>query len=147
MADDIMDVQESILKSIKQALGYDLDEAFDVDIMMHINTVFATLTDLGIGPDEGYIVRNDTQKWTDFYGEADATLGRAQTYVWAKVKLAFDPPGTPHHIKALEDIAKEAEWRLLSNRERNEWVAPSALDLAPSGLSLVDLYNQAKGES
>lgn len=115
-------METSILKSIKAVLGYELDDAFDVDVMMHINTVFATLTDLGIGPPQGFMIEDDSSEWLEFYGEADLTLNRVQTYVYLRVKSYFDPPKTPYHIAANDAQIAELENRILVNREVNRWL-------------------------
>ena len=46
---------DSILTSIKKMLGISEEyDIFDADIVMHINSVFMTLTQLGVGPAEGF---------------------------------------------------------------------------------------------
>jgi len=115
-------MEESILKSTKKVLGYELDDAFDDDILMGINTAISTLTDLGIGPQEGFHVEDDSAEWSDLIGEKDRTLNRAKTYVHLRVKMIFDPPGTSYHINAMTEQITELESRLLTHREVNAWV-------------------------
>ena len=44
-------MEESILTSIKKLLGITEDyEQFDTDIIIHINSVFMILTQIGVGP-------------------------------------------------------------------------------------------------
>jgi len=115
---------ESILTSTKKNLG--LDEsytAFDADILMYINGVFSTLDQLGIGPEGGFAIEDDTATWDDFLG-TDLKLNSVKTYVTLQVKLLFDPPQTAHHLEAVNHQIKELEWRLNTVREMTAWVAP-----------------------
>ena len=83
---------ESILTSIKKLLGITEEyDQFDPDIIMHINSVFMILTQLGVGPAEGFSIEDDTAVWTDFIQDVKK-LESVKTYVYLKVKLAFDPP-------------------------------------------------------
>lgn len=104
---------ESILSSIKKLLGGAAAESnhFDPDITMHINTVLMTLTQIGVGPAEGFSITGDSATWGDFLSE-EAKLEAVKTYIYVKVKLVFDPPQHSAHIAALEKQANELEWRL-----------------------------------
>lgn len=105
-------MESSILTSIKKVLG--VDEAytvFDRDILMHINAAFSTLTQLGVGPPEGFLVEDETTAWEDFLGE-DPRLNSAKSYVYLKTRMLFDPPATSFHIEAMNEQIKEFEWRL-----------------------------------
>lgn len=49
---------DSILTSVKKLLGLPADyEAFDPDIIMYINTVLMILSQMGVGPKEGFYLR------------------------------------------------------------------------------------------
>lgn len=114
----------SILTSTKKVLGIDESyTAFDPDVIMHINTAFATLSQLGIGPASGFMIEDNGPMWSDFIGD-DLNLNPVKTYVYMRVRLAFDPPGTSFHINALEEQIKELEWRLNVHREGESWVDP-----------------------
>lgn len=114
---------ESILNSVKKVLGFDPDyEAFDVDILMHINTVFSTLNQLGIGPAEGFMIEDADDTWDDFL-EGDIRLNLVKTYMCLRVKILFDPPTTGHHVDALKEQIRELEFRILTKREDEEWQA------------------------
>lgn len=103
---------ESILTSIKKMLGPDSEyEYFDPDIIMHINTALMDLTQLGVGPSEGFSICDDTATWIDFIGDSKK-LEAVKTYVYIQVKLVFDPPTSSAAIDALERQAKKLEWRL-----------------------------------
>lgn len=107
---------ESILTSIKKLLGIDeAYEHFDTDIIIHINTVLMALTQIGVGPSEGFIIKDKTSVWTEFVPEKKAEA--AKTYVYLKVKLIFDPPSSSAVIEAYERTCDELEWRLNVNAD------------------------------
>ena len=102
----------SILESIKKLIGYDRENTqFDTDIMIHINTALNTLTQVGVGNPDGFIICGYDEVWDAFVGDSKL-LEQAKTYVYAKVKLVFDPPASSSAIAALERAADEALWRL-----------------------------------
>lgn len=103
---------ESILTSIKKLLGITEEYAhFDNDIIMHINSVFMTLNQLGIGPEEGFSITSDEATWTDFLGNTK-NLEAVKTYVYLKVRMIFDPPASSYVLDAMKNQATELEWRL-----------------------------------
>ena len=109
---------ESILKSIKKLLGITADyTAFDTDIIIHINSVFATLTQLGVGPPEGFSIIDDSAEWDDFIPEGSKNLESIKSYVYLKVKLLFDPPASSATISAMNEMIHEYEWRINSAAE------------------------------
>lgn len=117
-------MSESILNSTKKVLGISEDhDAFDVAILMHINSVFSTLSQLGIGPVEGFFIEDDSTDWEEFFGP-DLNLNSVRTYVYLRVRLLFDPPATSFHINAIEEQIKELEWRLNTYREGVSWQEP-----------------------
>jgi hypothetical protein len=119
-------VEASILKSVKKILGIEASyTAFDLDILIHINSVFSTLHQLGIGPDNGFAIEDDTATWAAFIG-VDPRLSSVKTYVYLKVRMLFDPPQTSYLIESLNQQAKELEWRLNVHREQTAWVDPFA---------------------
>lgn len=103
---------ESILTSIKKLLGITEEyDQFDPDIIMHINSVFMILTQLGVGPAEGFSIEDDTAVWTDFIQDVKK-LESVKTYIYLKVKLAFDPPLSSAVIESMNRLINELEWRL-----------------------------------
>ena len=103
---------DSILNSTKKILG--LDESythFDVDITMHINTALFSLSQLGVSVADSYSIRDASDTWVMLFGAAQ-NLEAVKSYIYYKVRLAFDPPKTSYGIKAIEDQVKELEWRL-----------------------------------
>lgn len=103
---------DSILTSIKKLLGITEEYAhFDVDIIMHINDAFMTLNQLGVGPSNGFSISSDRELWKDFLSD-DKNLEAVKTYVFKKVKMAFDPPQSSSVIDAYNRSIQETEWRL-----------------------------------
>lgn len=103
----------SILDSTKKSLGLAPDyDAFDPDIIMHINSIFMVLTQLGIGPATGYAIEGNTETWED-YLIGQTNLKAVQSYMYLRVKMIFDPPATSFVLTSLENIQKELEWRLV----------------------------------
>ena len=103
---------DSILTSIKKLLGIAEEYTqFDEDIIMHINTVFLNLTQLGVGPEEGFAIENDAASWEDFIND-NIQLQAVKTYVYLKVKLLFDPPLSSSVIESMSRMIAELEWRL-----------------------------------
>ena len=111
-------LEENILSSIKKLLGLnDGVTVFDTDIVIHINTVFANLTQMGVGPqnDEGknigFRISTGNEVWGDFTAN-DILIENVKTYIYVKVKMVFDPPTSSALIDAYNAQAKELEWRL-----------------------------------
>lgn len=123
-------MSNSILVSTKKMLGIDAAyTAFDLDVLTHINSALATLNQLGIGQDEGFMIEDDAAEWADFLG-TDLRLNPVKTYVFLRVRLLFDPPQTSFHLAAMEKQIQELEWRLNVHREGLSWVDPDP-DPAP----------------
>lgn len=117
-------MSESILTSTKKILGIpEADTTFDLDILIHINSVFSTLTQLGIGPDTGFGIEDKITTWDAFLG-GNPRIASVKTYMYLKVRLYFDPPGTSFVIGAMEKQVEELEWRLNVEREHLGWVDP-----------------------
>lgn len=103
---------DSILTSIKKLLGIEEDYThFDPDIIMCINTVFTVLTQIGIGPKEGFSIEDETAVWSDFI-PSTRQMEAVKTYIHLKVKLLFDPPLSSAVIEAMKQQISEIEWRL-----------------------------------
>lgn len=116
---------ESIMKSIKKTLNLDADyEAFDQDVLTHINSVFSTLNQLGVGPTQGFMIEDSGKTWDEFFGD-DPRLNHIKTYVYLRVRLLFDPPTTGFHVTAMKEQIQELEWRLNVQREDTQWTDPS----------------------
>lgn len=116
---------DSILNSIKKVLNLPADyDAFDPDIIMHINSVFSTLNQLGIGPQQGFRIEDDTVEWGAFLN-SDDRLNNAKSYVYLRVRMLFDPPTTSFHLEAMHKQITELEWRINAQREDEQWIEPA----------------------
>ncbi len=103
---------ESILKSIKKLLGIPEDyDCFDQDIIMHINSVFMVLNQIGVGPEKCFVIEDDTSEWVDFMDDKE-NIEAVKAYVYLKVRLLFDPPANSTMLKSIEDSIREYEFRL-----------------------------------
>ena len=124
-------MENSILNTIKKLLGLtDTYVAFDQDIIIHINTVFSSLHQMGIGPSDGFTIDGTTPKWQDYFvtvypdGEDETTFTLDEpkfqqqivSYIYAKVRLLFDPPANSNLLQALEKNAQELEYRLYTEK-------------------------------
>ena len=104
---------DSILTSVKKMLGNTAEyDHFDADLVMHINSVFTILCQLGVGPSGGFSIKNASAVWTDFIPEG-SDLELVKSYMHQKVKLLFDPPLTSSVAEAMNRMIGEFEYRLL----------------------------------
>ena len=102
----------SILTSIKKMLGIAEDyEHFDMDLIIHINSVFFVLTQLGVGPKDGFTIQDKNAVWSDFISEEEY-LESVKTYVYLKVRMIFDPPLSTAVQKSITSVINELESRL-----------------------------------
>lgn len=112
---------DSILNSIKKLLGIDeFYEHFDVDIIIGINSAFMKLNQLGVGPEEGFVVLDKTQTWSSFVGDR-IDLGSIKLYVYLNARLSFDPPQMGYLVDAITKQMLELEWRInvqVENQDR-----------------------------
>ena len=103
---------DSILTSIKKLLGITAEQTtFDPDIIMHINSVFFDLRQMGVGPTEAFVIHDEFAKWGDFIGESK-DYEAIKTYVYLKLKPIFDPSSNSVVAAAIEDQTKEYEYRV-----------------------------------
>jgi hypothetical protein len=110
-------MEESILKSTKKILGLEADYlAFDPDVITHINAAFSILDQLGVGPEGGFFIVDDSAVWADFIVPPNQ-LNLVKTYIYLKVRVLFDPPGTSFLLQSAQDQIREYEWRLNIFRE------------------------------
>jgi hypothetical protein len=108
---------DSILDSTKKILGLSSDYTpFDLDIITHLNSAFSTLSQLGVGPEDGFYITDSEPTWDDFLAPENQ-LNMVKTYVFLKVRMMFDPPSTSYLIEAMNQQILEHEWRLNAFRE------------------------------
>lgn len=107
-----MRMNDSILTSIKKLLGITEEyEHFDQDIIIHINSVFMILNQLGVGSSNGFSITDKTAVWSDFISEG-TNLESVKSYIYLKVRLLFDPPTTSAVIESMNRMISELEFRL-----------------------------------
>jgi len=110
-------IPNSIVDDTKKVLGIASDYTeFDLDIILHINSVFSTLQQLGVGPKTGFSLTDNSTLWTDFLGD-NVLANNVKSYMYLRVRLLFDPPATSFGITAVQDQIKELEWRMNTQAE------------------------------
>lgn len=103
----------SVLISIKKLLGIPEEVSdFDTDIIMHINSVFLTLNEIGVGPSDGFYIEDKDTLWTDYIDEG-MVLNSVKSYMYLKVRLLFDPPSNSTTIESINRQISEFEWRIM----------------------------------
>ena len=128
-------METSILNSTKKILGLAEDyTVFDHDVITHINTAFSILTQLGVGPTQGFMIEGPDEVWGDFVG-TDLQLNSVKTYVYLKTRQLFDPPQTSYLISAMERQILELEWRINVHREETGYVDPDPPILIDEGIA------------
>ena len=104
---------ESILTSIKKLIGITEDyKHFDTDLIIHINSVFMILSQMGIGPDNGFSISDETTIWNDYLSEGNKNFEAVKTYMYLKTRIVFDPPQSSSTMEAMKQTISELEWRL-----------------------------------
>ena len=95
MADPVVNT-DGILASMKLMLGMEPEyNAFDTDLIIHINTILGKLTQIAVGPEEGFqldLLNPNSSKWEDFLGTDDKLLNMAKSYMYMQLRIIFDPP-------------------------------------------------------
>lgn len=110
-------MEESILNTIKKMLGIEEDyDVFDTDIIVNINSAFMVLTQIGVGPKNGYSISGESENWTSFLGD-ETKFEAVKTYIYLKVKTVFDPPTSSSVLESINKTISELEWRLNVNAE------------------------------
>ena len=105
-------MDDSILNSVKDMIaGGAIHEHFDNELIMHINSVIASLRQIGIGPDDGFSITDDSAVWSDLVGDSKM-LDSVKSYIAFKVRMMFDPPTSSSVSEAIKENIKELEWRL-----------------------------------
>lgn len=113
-------VEDSILGTIKKMLGIpDNYEQFDVDLIIHINSAFATLTQISSGLKENYFIVNKNNLWIE-YTDNVKILDPVKMYVYLKTKSIFDPPTNSNVTEAIKANLKELEFRIQLSADSKE---------------------------
>ena len=121
----VIGMDDSILNNLKKMLGMDAEfKAFDQDLIIHINSVFMTLHQLGVGPKNVFRISGSTETWSSFLADSrsEDDLSAVKDYIYLKLRILFDPPSSSYVLSALESQMKELEWRLNVQAERGDEV-------------------------
>jgi hypothetical protein len=86
-------------------------DVFDSDLIIHINSALAILTQIGAGPAAGFSIQDADTVWNDFIPD-DARLEFVKSYVYLKARLLFDPPLGTAVLEAMNRQVSELEWRI-----------------------------------
>ena len=118
-----MNVDENvILQDIKKLIGpSEIYDEFDKDLVIHINSVFSILQQLGVGPKGGfYITQGGAETWEDYFDGLDNTnlYQMVKSYIYLKVRMIFDPP-TGSVLSSYKEQIDEYEWRLSVTPDTN----------------------------
>lgn len=104
-------MEESVLTSIKKLLGITEDyEIFDQDLIIHINSIFTILNQMGVGPKNTFRITGKNEIWSEFIKDKD--IEYVKSFVYLRVKLLFDPPASSSAIESINKMISELEWRL-----------------------------------
>ena len=110
-------VNSSILLAVKKMLGPSADyDIFDPELIIYINSVFGTLHQLGVGPEEKFVITGDSELWSDFTTEGEE-IEEVKSYMYLRVRLLFDPPSSSFVLSSFKEQLKELEWRLQCKAE------------------------------
>ena len=108
---DTVSTEDSILLTVRKFIGGDENgDAFDLDLILAINSAIAVLTQLGVGPQEGFAIHDETSTWRDFIGD-DPRMDFIYTYICLKVQMIFDPPTSNVVKEAKAELLREMEFR------------------------------------
>lgn len=105
---------ESILTSMKKMLGPTIESynIFDADLIININSVFSTLFQLGVGPqDEPFTISDNSATWSDFIPDSAKMNSMVKSYMYLRLKLLFDPPSSGFVLDSYKAQIAEFEWR------------------------------------
>lgn len=105
-------VRNSILNSTKKVIGIMPEYTdFDDQLILYINTVFSKLWQLGVGPEDGFSIEDESTTWNEYLDD-NKLLNDVKTFMHFSVKLMFDPPQSSSSMNALNELIKEYEWRI-----------------------------------
>lgn len=105
-------IEDSIFDELKEMVGQEADDdSFDIEIKNHINSIFFTLNQLGVGPTAGFAIADRNTLWMSFTAN-NVLLNAVKSYMYARLRLLFDPPTNSFLVESLQKQITETEWRL-----------------------------------
>lgn len=106
-------ITSSILLSVKKLLGYPPEmHEFDADMIMYINAALNVLTQVGVGPPEGFVITGEDETYEDMLGEDVAKYNMLKVYLFAKTKPIFETITSSSLLEALKGVADEYLFRM-----------------------------------
>lgn len=115
-------ITDSIYDTVKKGLNIPLDtEAFQ-ELIDIINSVLATIVQMGIGPNEGFEITGSSETWADFLGKYDKRMLIIKSLVVEKVRKQFDPTENSTVSKARDEVIRELETRLFLISENDPYI-------------------------
>ena len=119
-------LSDSILESVKKLINAEGDEYFDTDLIIHINTVFSVLQQMGVGPEGGFSIDDKTSTWDEFT-EDEPIFNMVKSYMAIRVKLLFDiASASSYYVTQLQAEVDELEWRIRHAAEQMRMEAENA---------------------
>lgn len=149
-------MDDSILGSIKNLLGIsEEDNSFDKDIMIHINSVFGTLYQIGVGTKTSFRISDKVVKWSEMFQNYLNVVSMIIDYTYMRVHLVFDPPTSSFVLESLQREIKELQWRIQyeiedTNKTENDKPSDSnnqngsSNDVSIPDQDIVDMWNEVK---
>lgn len=103
---------DSILNCVKGMLGIDKScDVYDKDLVIHINGVFLTLYQIGVGKSPSRI-DDEFQEWSIIFSDNLDLIDLIKDYTYMKVRIIFDPPSSSFVLDSLKKQMDEYEWRI-----------------------------------
>lgn len=119
MSEEVVNLN-SILDTTKALMGIGSDYThFDTDMILHINSVFMILNQMGVGPDKPFTITSSDETWDQFIN-GEPYLEGVKTYMYQKCRLVFDPPASSVLVDAINKSISELEWRLYTAKATYE---------------------------
>lgn len=113
-----MNLDDSILRTIKLMLGLTDDiTAYDEEIKVHINSLFTILNQLDVISDDGFRITGYNETW-DQLTDRLTLAEMIKEFMYLKVRMIFDPPGSSVVSDAYNSRIAELEWRMNIQAER-----------------------------
>lgn len=112
---------DSILTTVKKLIGITEDYThFDQDIIVHINSAFSTLNQLGVGPENGFRIFGSEETWNSFSSDP-ILIEWVKTYVYLKTRIIFDSSSMPSYVlESIKQTISELEFRMNVYSENNK---------------------------
>lgn len=108
-------MENSILKTIRNMIGPSASyEVFDVDLIIHINSAFSRLCQLGVGPLKPFRIHSEEEQWSDFMAGCSSAgvIDDVKEYIFISVRLIFDPPESSMVMNAYKERLDMLEWTM-----------------------------------